>query len=227
MDPAPCFVTDCLRTAILLQCLWGGSLPAEGSGRSLSEEGPLPGSVSLCMACFLAWWHRTWKIFPFDNSSQLYPVLCPGVGFKLARNRPWLHACQLTTRSRRMCENKWESFQIDEISLDNVFKVIKDETFNYIKVVIQIPLNAEDRMGFTRKPMTSNGKMHMKLFVRNSQINPLFGLKDQCNWKERNTVPDPDSDSYQCLISDKDKHTYALKQRASSTNVTGRLEFHM
>lgn len=92
---APCFVTDCLRTAILLQCLWGGSLPAEGSGGSLSEEGPLPGSVSLCMACFLAWWHRTWKIFPFDNSSQPYPVLCPGVGFKLARNRPWFHACQL------------------------------------------------------------------------------------------------------------------------------------
>lgn len=148
-------------------------------------------------------------------------------GFQVSQEQTVVPCLPVTTRSRRMCENKWESFQVDEISLDNVFKVIKDETFNYIKVMIQIPLNAEDRMGFTRKPMASNGKMHMKLFVRNAQINPLFGLKDQWNWKERNIVPDPDADSYQCLISDKDKHIYALKQRASSTNVTGRLEFHM
>lgn len=47
--------------------------------------------------------------------------------------------------------------------------------------MIQIPPNTEDRMGFTRKLMASNGKTHTKLFMRNAQINPLFGLTDQCN----------------------------------------------
>lgn len=131
----------------------------------------------------------------------------PWCGFRDSQEQTLVPCLPVTTRSRCTCGNKWQSFQIDEISLNSVFKVIKDEKFNYIKL-IQIPLNTGDKMGFTRKLKVSNGKVHMKLFARNAQINSLFGLRDQCNWKERNTVPDPNLDRYQCLISDKDKHTY-------------------